>query len=115
MRGKLDRRGLMKNLLWMLLLAAVITLYYLRLDGQLRPVDGLFLSGIFFLCVGLFRVVRRLGLFDSAIYGTQRLLGRTKQSFFEYTNEHPYTQRYQELLLLSAAFILASFALWAVL
>ena len=115
MGRKLDRRGLLKNLLWMLILAAAITLYYLYLDGELRPVDGLFLSGVFFLCIGLFRVVRRLGFFDSAIYGTKRLLGQTKQDFWEYTNEHPYTERYQELLLLSAVFILVSFTLWAIL
>ena len=31
MGRKLDRRGLLKNLLWMLILAAAITLYYLYL------------------------------------------------------------------------------------
>ena len=67
------------------------------------------LSGLLFVCIGLFRVTRKLGLFDSTIYGSKRLFGKTKQDFVEYVQDHPYTQNFAEILLLGVGFILLSF------
>lgn len=109
MRARLDKRELLKNLVWMLILAVGITLYYWRLYKALMVGDALFLSGVLALCAGLYRVVCRLGFFDGAVYGTKKLFRQTKESYYDYVNSHPYTKRYQELLLLSAVFMLVSF------
>ena len=78
MKGKaLDKRELLKNLVWMVVLTAGIALYYGWLYGQLLLGSAVFLSGLLFFCIGLWRVVRHLGLFDSTIYGTKRLFGKT--------------------------------------
>lgn len=63
----LHRDEFLRHLLWMSVLAAGITLYYYRLYDTVMVGSALFLSGLFFLCMGLFRVVRRLGLFDTTI------------------------------------------------
>ena len=74
-----------------------------------RVGSALFLSGLFFLCMGLFRVVRRLGLFDTTIYGTKRLFGKTKEDFVDWVEQNPYEKNFVELLIVSTAFILISF------
>ena len=80
MGRKLDRRGLLKNLLWMLILAAAITLYYLYLDGELRPVDGLFLSGVFFLVLGCSVWSAGLGSLTALSMGPSACWGRRSRT-----------------------------------
>lgn len=108
MKFRLKKEEIIKNLIWLVVLALGIVLYYWRLYGQIRLGDSLFLSGLLFLCVGLYRVVRWLGFFDSTIYGFNRLLGRTKQDLTGFTQDHPYTQSFGELLILSIVFICLS-------
>lgn len=110
MKGKaLDKRELLKNLVWMVVLTASIALYYGWLYGQLLLGSAVFLSGLLFFCIGLWRVVRHLGLFDSTIYGTKRLLGKTKVDFVEYLEQNPYRQSFWEALLLGFLFMAISF------
>ena len=105
----LHRDEFLRHLLWMSVLAAGITLYYYRLYDTVMVGSALFLSGLFFLCMGLFRVVRRLGLFDTTIYGTKRLFGKTKEDFVGWVEQNPYEKNFVELLIVSTAFILISF------
>ena len=109
MKCKIITKDLLKDFVWVSALAMGIILYYQRLYQQWMISDGLFLSGLLFVCIGLFRVTRKLGLFDSTIYGSKRLFGKTKQDFVEYVQDHPYTQNFAEILLLGVGFILLSF------
>lgn len=109
MKARLNGRELLKNMVWMLILAVGIVLYYRHLYQELMVGDALFLSGVLALCAGLYRVVCRLGLFDGAVYGTKKLFRLTKESYYDYVTSHPHTKPYWELLLLSAVFMLVSF------
>lgn len=109
MKFRLKKDEAVKCLVWQIILALGLILYYWRLYGQIRIGDGMFLSGLLFLCVGLYRVVRWLGFFDSTIYGLNKLLGHTDQEQAEFILEHPYTESFGELLILSIGFICLSF------
>jgi len=106
---RLDKKELLKDLVWSLALMAGILFYDARRFGQPRPGDALFLSGLFALCIGLYRLVRRLGLFDSTVYSMKRLFLLTKEPLHDYLDSHPYTQRYGELLLVGAGLMALSF------
>lgn len=82
----LRRDEFLRHLMWISVLAVGIVLYYYRLYDMVMVGSALFLSGLFFLCMGLFRVVRRLGLFDTTIYGTKRLFGKTKEDFVDWSS-----------------------------
>lgn len=106
MRLKLTKKELLKNLLWVAVLAGGITLYYYSQYKTLMVQDSLFLSGLFFLCIGLYRVVRYLGLFDNTIYGFKKLTGRAEENgrkldYHDYWSEHAYTKPVWEVLLVS--------------
>ena len=105
----LRRDEFLRHLMWISVLAVGIVLYYYRLYDMVMVGSALFLSGLFFLCMGLFRVVRRLGLFDTTIYGTKRLFGKTKEDFVDCVEQNPYEKNFVELLIVSTAFILISF------
>lgn len=70
---ELNKKSVWKMALSGVLLAAGICVYYYRLYGEMRLADGCFLSGLFFCCIGLFRVVRILGFFDLPIYGFKKV------------------------------------------
>ena len=111
MKIRLMKQEFFKNFVCMVTLAVVLIIYYYTVNDAWMIGDSIFLSGMFFMCLGLFRVVRRLGLFDSLIYGTERLLGKTKLDYYEYTETHEYKQSFLEILILSAGFMALSFIL----
>lgn len=107
----LDKREMLRNLAWMSVLSVGITLYYRRIYGRLLVGHAVFLSGLLFLCVGLWRVVRRLGFFDSTIYGMKRLFGRMEMCYADYLEQNPYRKSFREVLITSLLFIAVSFFL----
>lgn len=117
---KLDQKSVGKMALSALLLAAGILLYYHRLYGQWRLSDACFLSGLFICCVGLFRVVRILGLLDLPIYGFKKLQdsfqARTKGestvgSYADYQLTQKYEKSFTSPLLVGAVMIAVSLLL----
>ena len=62
MNISINKKELTKSLFGIVLLSVGITIYYQSLYGMLLIGDSLFLSGLFFLCIALFRIVRHLGL-----------------------------------------------------
>ena len=111
MRIHLDRKELKKSLLSISVVAVSILVYFYIMKGKWLIGDSLCLSGVLFLSVSLWRVVRILGLFERTIYSFRLMTGKTKQEFYEYTQENPYTERFVELLICSVAFILISLIL----
>ena len=106
MKFKITKQEILKNLIWIGVLAVGIGLYYYSQYKTVLIQDSLFLSGLFFLCVGLYRVVRHLGLFDTTIYSFKKLSGRMEQDertldCYDYWNEHPYVQPVWEILFTS--------------
>lgn len=101
MNISINKKELTKSLFEIILLSIGIIIYYQSLYGVLLIGDSLFLSGLFFLCIGLFRFVRHLGLFDSTIYGTKKLFSKTNQDFFEYIEDNPYQKRVLEVLIVA--------------
>ena len=109
MNISINKKELTKSLFGIVLLSVGITIYYQSLYGMLLIGDSLFLSGLFFLCIALFRIVRHLGLFDSMIYGTKKLFSKTEQDFFEYIEDNPYQKRVMEVLMVAIASMGTSF------
>ncbi len=64
---------MLKTVVAALVLTVGVVIYFWRMTGEVRPGDGCFMAGLFFLCLGLFRLVRVLGLFDLPIYGFKKL------------------------------------------
>lgn len=111
MRFHLEPKELKKSLLSLGVVALSLLVYFRIMDGLWLIADSLCLSGILFFSVALWRVVRILGLFDRVIHSYKLMIGRTKQEFYEYTQENPYTEKFEELLICSVAFILISLIL----
>lgn len=111
MRIRLEPKELKKSLTSLCVVAISLLVYFYIRQGKLLIADSLCLSGILFLSVALWRVVRILGLFDRTIHSFRLMSGKTKQDFYEYTQENPYTERFVELLICSVAFILISLIL----
>ncbi len=76
--------------------------------------DGLAIAGVLCLVTGLFRLVNRMGLFDSTRYGFKKLveLIRTRDyvpsrsaypSLADYKEKHPYEKTYLPFLAAAAA------------
>lgn len=111
MRFHLQPKEWTKSLLSLTVVAVALLVYFYITDNKLMLSDSLCLSGILFFSVALWRVVRMLGLFDRTIHSYKLLTKKTKQDFFEYTQENPYTENFIELLICSVAFILISLIL----
>ena len=111
MRFHLQPKEWTKSLLSLTVVAVALLVYFYITDNKLMLSDSLCLSGILFFSVALWRVVRMLGLFDRTIHSYKLLTQKTKQDFFEYTQENPYTENFIELLICSVAFILISLIL----
>ena len=111
MRIHLQTKEFKKSLLSLGVVAIAILVYLYIRDGKLLISDSLCLSGVLFFSVALWRVVRILGLFDRTIHSYRLMTGKTKQDFYEYTQENPYTEKFIELLICSVAFILISLIL----
>ena len=111
MRFHLQPKEWTKSLLSLTVVAVALLAYFYITDNKLMLSDSLCLSGILFFSVALWRVVRMLGLFDRTIHSYKLLTKKTKQDFFEYTQENPYTENFIELLICSVAFILISLIL----
>jgi len=111
MKFHLDSKELKNSLLSMSVVTVSLLVYFYIQEGKLAFADSLCLSGVLFLSVALWRVVRILGLFDRTFHSFRLLTGKTKQDFYEYTQENPYTERFVELLICSVAFILISLIL----
>ena len=111
MRIHLEPKELKKSLMSLSVVALSLLVYFYIRDGKWAFADSLCLSGILFFSVSLWRVVRILGLFDRTFHSFRLLTGRTKQDFYEYTQENPYTEKFVELLICSVAFILISLIL----
>lgn len=54
--------------------AAACLVYFHRQEGAWLPGDSLFMTGLLFLVAGCWNLVRWLGLFDSTVYGFQKLI-----------------------------------------
>ena len=111
MRFHLEPKEWKKSLLSLTVVAVALMVYFYITDDKLMISDSLCLSGILFFSVALWRVVRMLGLFDRTIHSYKLLTKKTKQDFFEYTQDNPYTENFIELLICSVAFILISLIL----
>lgn len=109
MKLHLTAKEFAKSTIAVLVVAVMITLYYRWLYALWMIGDALFLAGLLGVCIGLFRVVRLLGMFDSTIYGAKRLTGKTKQDFADYLQSNPYTQPFAEQLLVGLVAIGISF------
>lgn len=81
--------------------------------------DGLSIAGMLLLIVGLFRLVNRMGQFDSIRYGFKKYLEviRTKDyvhskskfpSLADFKAQHPYRKKYLPFLAAAAADLLAA-------
>ena len=111
MKIRLEPKEFKKSLLSLIVVAIALLAYFYFVDKAWKIADSLCLSGILFFSVALWRVVRMLGLFDRTIHSFLILRKKTKQDFFEYTQENPYTENFLELLICSVAFILISLIL----
>lgn len=111
MKVRFRKEELKKSLISLGSVALALLLYFYIVNGQIMLADSLCLSGILFFSVALWRVVRLLGLFDMTFYSWKKLTGKVNTDFYEYTQRNPYTGRFEELLILSVAFILISIIL----
>ena len=111
MKFRLNKGELKKRLLSLVIVAASLMVYFYIIEGQVAIADSQCLSGILFLSIALWRGVRILGLFDRTFYSWKKMAGKVKTDFYQYTQENPYTERFEELLILSVAFILLSIIL----
>ncbi|MEG2203686.1 MAG: DUF3899 domain-containing protein [Oscillospiraceae bacterium] len=84
--------------------------------------DGLAIIGVIYLVIGLFRLVNRMGLFDSTRFGYKKLLElmRTKDyvpsrselaSLADYKEKYPYQKKCLPFLAAAALDILAALLL----
>ena len=103
------------------MLVVGILIYYYRIDSTLRLSDACFLSGLFFCCVGLFRVVRLLGLFELPAYGFQKLFETVRSAaghepesaigdYADYQQSRTFDASVTEPMLVGALLILLSLA-----
>ena len=112
MKIHLETKELKKSLISLTVVAVALLVYFYIREGAWQIADSLCLSGVLFLSVALWRVVRMLGLFERTIFSFRVLIsGKFKQDFYEYSQENPYTERFVELLICSVAFILISLIL----
>lgn len=81
--------------------------------------DGLTIAGLLLLTVGLFRLVRWLGLFDSTLFGWKTFLATIqaksdlhgtlkRSSLAEYKQTHPYQKKYLPFLAAAALDLVAA-------
>lgn len=68
-----SKKSFLKTVLSAVLLAVGFSAYFFRIYGEMRVADACFLAGLFFCCIGLFRIVRILGLFDLPTYGYKKV------------------------------------------
>lgn len=116
MKVNLQRKELAKNALWAALLALGIVIYYYRMHGFLMIGDALFLSGLLFCALGVFRITRRLELYHSTIYGFKRLFRGLRSerdsekigSYSDFLEENPYEKPFAELLIIGIVLIAVS-------
>lgn len=108
MKIRLDKKELRKSLLNLIAVAVIIFVYYYITKGMFLLADSVFMSGLLFFCIALWRIVRILGFFESTIYSFKKMFKKTDVEFYEYTQDHPYTEHFVELLILSIAFIVMS-------
>lgn len=95
----LDKKELRHTLVQIGVVFGAIMLYYYVVKKQVLLSDSLFLAGLLYFTIGLWREVRRLGFFNMAIYSTKRLFRRTNETFADYVDSHPYEERFVEPLL----------------
>lgn len=106
--SKLSGREFKKSLINVFAVFVGLIVFLAITKKSFMPSSALFLSGLLFFCVGLWRVVRHLGMFDSTIFSYKRMFRKVKGEFADYLQEHPYTERYVELLIVSAAAMVIS-------
>ncbi|ONI39527.1 hypothetical protein AN639_01665 [Candidatus Epulonipiscium fishelsonii] len=86
----------------------ILVIYFYIIYKQIIISDALFLSGVLYMCVALFSLVRYCGGFDISIYSFKKIFDREMdkmQALHEYTNQNPYNKSYKELLIISIIFI----------
>lgn len=110
-------RNALRHLLFSILLIGVYFIYKQKPYTIRAWSDTTAIIGLCYLSLGLFRLTRHLGFFDSSIYGTKRLweiitvpqrasTPRSKYgTFVAYKEQNVYTQPYISLLL-TAIFLL---------
>lgn len=86
---RIAKKSMIKTVAAALALTVGVFVYFRRMTGEFRFADACFMAGLFFCCLGLFRLVRVLGLFDLPIYGFKKLYA-TVRSKFNDGAEKPY-------------------------
>lgn len=88
-------KNILKNLIWGTILAIGISIYYNRLYGMPLIFDSFFMSGLLFLCSGLFRVVLHLELFNSTIFTCKKFYGTITNNEYEYKQYSDFLEDYE--------------------
>lgn len=111
-------RSVLRDLTVAMLLLGVYCFYQKGPCTTRTLSDASAITGLVYLCIGLFRLTRHMGFFDSTIYGTRRLWeiitapqrASTEQSkhgsFIAYKEQNAYARPYTSMLL-TAAFLLS--------
>lgn len=84
--------------------------------------DAAAVCGLCYLIAGLSRLVRRMGLFNSTVFGTKKLWeiirirdydrARSKmKDYVDYTEHHPYNKPFGELLLTASLLLVLAIIL----
>lgn len=103
--------------------ALAFCLFVMNGNGTVRLLsDACAIAGLLCMIVGLWRVTRKLGLFDGIIYSFKKLheVAHTKEynpreskigQRHEYVMSHPYTQRWHEPLAACGLYFAIALAL----
>ncbi len=108
MRFRLHKKELKKGLLSISVVSIILLIYLYIIRGQLLLGESMFLAGVLFFSIALWRIVRLLGLFDLTFYSVKKWTKRVDTDLQQYLQDNPYTEHFEELLILSLAFILVS-------
>lgn len=89
---KISCKELSKQLIWFIVLTVGLILYSVRARGNWQISNNLFMAGLLFLIIGLFRLTRWLGLYDSTIYSYKRLWSSISRDKMTKDNAALYTE-----------------------
>lgn len=115
---KLSVNGIIKNLALEGALAIVVSLYFYYIYKKILIIDSLFLCGMIFLCIGAFRIVKHMGLFDLTTYGMKKFAGSFREfdelkekkinSYYDFLKHKNYKKSPWEAILSGIIAILPS-------
>lgn len=111
MKLRLHKKELKKSLLSLSVVSVILLIYFYIIRGQLLLGESLFLAGVLFFSIALWRIVRLLGLFDLTFYSFKKWTKHVDTDFQQYLQDNPYTEHFEELLIVSLVFMLVSIPL----